>query len=174
MLCGFLENVIIDQGLASSSLIGPHMPLIICGVIMLLSGLFGDLLMTRDFRKQVVALDIMLENAAIYYNQDIDDRLERELRLGAAKPLGDLVLEPYSLTLVATDRYLTLGKVLVRFNDQVALCQTVYSNPTFCQMLSLTFEEEGGFVLTSPQKIRVDSGFDDIIGFSNFPKTLTT
>lgn len=135
MLCGFLENLLIDQALASSSELGPRMPQIICAVIMIVAGLFGDLLLTSDFRKPIIAMDTLLENAALYYGQEVDEKTERELRLGAATPLGELVLEPHSLTLASVDRYMTLMKVVVEFDEQVAVCQTINFQPTFCFLL---------------------------------------
>ena len=143
LLCGFLENVLIDQGLSSSSEIGPLMPSLICALIMLGSGVCGDLLMTRDFRRPVVELDKVLNNAAVYYDQDVDDATRRALRLGSVDALGDLALEPHSLILVATDRYLTLSKVMVKFENGVALCQTVLSQPTFCKIINSAQETEG-------------------------------
>lgn len=174
MLCGFLENVLIDQGLASSSLVGPYTPLIICAMFMLLAGLFGDLLMTRDFRKSVVQYDQLLTNAAIYHNQEVDVRTKRELRLGTAEPLGDLVLEPHTLILVEIDRYLSLTKILIEFDGQAALCQAIHAQPTFCKMIDLTQQKSGNLNPGSQKKIGVDSNIDDIITFSNFPQTLTT
>jgi len=174
MLGGFLENILIDQGLASGSGAGVYIPLVICALIMFFSGIFGDLLMTSDFRKPLVAMDTLLENAAIYYDRDVDEQVERELHLGAAGPLAELVLEPHTLTLVSVDRYQTLMKVLVTFEDKTALCQTINGQPTFCTMINLpqTASEQSFF--GSQKLIRVDLCFDDIIKSNIFPKTLKT
>lgn len=136
LLCGLLENLLIEQALASSSGLGPLMPLVICALVMLLAGIFGDLLVTSDFRKPIVSVDTLLENSALYYDKEVDFRTARELHLDAAKPLGELVLGAHRLTLVEVDRYLTLMKVLVEFEGQTALCQSINSLPTFCSMTS--------------------------------------
>lgn len=174
LLCGFLENVLLDQGLASSSLIGPHMPYVICGLIMLLSGLFGDLLLTKDFREPIVAYDQLLKNAATYYNQEVDAMTKRNLRLGTVEPLGELVLQPHTLTLVEVDRYLTLTKVLIEFDGQTALCQAIQSKPTFCKIVDLTQQSSEKFRIERAKNSGVDSSIDVIIGFSIFPAPLTT
>ena len=162
LLCGFLENVLIDQGLSSSSEIGPLMPSLICALIMLGSGVCGDLLMTRDFRRPVVELDKVLNNAAVYYDQDVDDATRRALRLGSVDALGDLVLEPHSLILVATDKYLTLSKVMVKFENGVALCQTVLSQPTFCKIIGFAQETRG--ISGLEKLVKIYKTIDVIIG----------
>jgi hypothetical protein len=174
LLCGFLENVLLDQGLASSSLVGPQMPFVVCALIMLLSGLFGDLLLIRDFRKPIVAYDQLLKNAATYYNKEVDNQTKRNLRLGTVDPLGDLVLQPHTLTLVEVDRYLTLTKVLIEFDDQTALCQAIQSKPTFCRIIDLTQQGSGNFRFEKMKISGIDSAIDDIIGVSIFPAPLTT
>ena len=174
LLCGFLENVLLDQGLASSSLLGPQMPFVFCALIMMLSGLFGDILLTRDFREPIVAYDILLNNAATYHNQEVDATTKRNLRLGTVEPLGELVLQPHTLTLVEVDRYLTLTKILVEFDDQTALCQAIQSKPTFCRIIDLTQQSSGKFRFERVKNSGVDSAIDVIIGFSIFPAPLTT
>lgn len=174
LLCGFLENVLLDQGLASSSLAGPHMPFVVCALIMLLSGLFGDILLTRDFRKPIVAYDQLIKNASTYYNQEVDVQTKRNLRLDTVKPLGELVLQPHRITLVEVDRYLTLTKVLIEFDGQTALCQAIQAKPTFCRMIDLTQQSYEKIHFERAKFLGVDSAIDDIIGFSNFPAPLTT
>ena len=174
LLCGFLENVLLDQGLASSSLLGPQMPFVICALIMLLSGLFGDILMIRDFRKPIVAYDQLLKTAASYYGQEVDAATKRNLRLGTVDILGDLVLQPHTLTLVEIDRYLSLTKLLVEFDDQPAICQAVQSNPTFCKLIELSPQSNKPYHFERQKFSGVDSANDDIIGFSIFPAPLTT
>ena len=174
LLCGLLENVLLDQGLASSSLLGPHMPVVFCALIMLLSGLFGDILITRDFREPIVAYDQLLKNAVIYYDQEVDDQTKRNLRLGTVEPLGDLVLQSHTLTLVEVDRYLTLTKILIEFDSQSALCQAVLARPTFCKVIDLNPQVSQEIRFERVKKSGVDSDIDDIIGFSNFPAPLTT
>jgi len=174
LLCGLLENVMLDQGLASSSLLGAQMPFVFCALIMLLSGLFGDILLTRDFRKPVVAYDQLFNNAAIYHGQNVDDQTKRILRLGTVDVLGDLVLQPHTLTLVEIDRYLSLTKLLVEFDDQPAICQAVQSNPTFCKLIELSPQSNKPYHFERQKFSGVDSANDDIIGFSIFPAPLTT
>ena len=174
LLCGFLENVLLDQGLASSSLVGPQMPFVFCALIMMLSGLFGDLLLIRDFREPIVAYDQLLKNAATYYGQEVDAETKRNLRLGTVEPLGELVLQPHTLTLVEVDRYLTLTKALIEFDGQTALCQAIQSKPTFCKIVELAQQSSEKIRFERAKNSGVDSAIDDIIGFSIFPAPLTT
>lgn len=172
LLCGFLENVLLDQGLASSSLLGPQMPFVICALIMMLSGLFGDLLLIRDFRKPIVAYDKLLKIAETNYGHDVDAETRRNLRLGTVDVLGELVLQPHTLTLVEVDRYLTLTKVIVEFDGHTALCQAVQSKPTFCQLIDPIQQGKVLFHFKREKLTKVDSAIDDIIDLNDFPASL--
>lgn len=172
ILCGILENLLIDQSLASPSTLGSLLSSIVCMVIMTIAGFSGDLLMTKQFREPLVTIDTVLQNGAIYYNQEVDKLEAREMRLSIVRPLGDLVLKPHSLTLVSTDSYLGLMKVLVDFGDEWALCHVVYSQPTFCEIIEPKFRVDEYYVLGSKEVSRVDINNNDIIGIRIFPSPI--
>ena len=173
ILCGILENILIDQSLASSSTTGAILPFIICMVIMIAAGSSGDLLMTNKFREPIVIVDTLLENGAIYYDQEVDALKARKLHLSIVRPLDDLVLEPYSLTLVSVDHYLGVMKVLVDFDGKYALCHIVYSQPTFCEITHLRFNRVEKFTSVPSDKMnRLDIFKNDIIEPIIFPISL--
>lgn len=173
LLCGLLENLLIDQSLASSSTIGALLPLLVCLVIMTASGLSGDSLMTRQFREPLVTIDTLLQNGANYYGQEVDKLEAREMRLSIVRPLGDLVLKPYSLTLVYSDDYLGLMKVLVDFDDEWALCHIVYLQPTFCEIIKPKYRVDQFYAIGARKITGIDINNDVIIVGSNFPVLLT-
>ena len=163
VLCGILENLLIDQSLASSSLVGAHLPMLVCLAIMVGTGLSGDMLMTSHFREPVAVIDTLLKNGAAYYDQEVDKLEARKMHLTVVRPLDDLVLEPYKLTLIASDNYLGVMKVVVEFDTQKALCNVVYSQPTFCEIIKPEFKHIEYFIFETPGNTRVDNYFDDII-----------
>ena len=173
LLCGLLENLLIDQSLASSSTIGPLLPLLVCLVIMTASGMSGDSLMTKQFREPLVTIDTLLQNGANYYGQEVDKLEAREMRLSIVRPLGDLVLKPYSLTLVYSDDYLGLMKVLVDFDDEWALCHIVYLQPTFCEIIKPKYRVDQFYAIGARKITGIDINNDVIIVGSNFPVLLT-
>ena len=172
VLCGIMENLLIDQSLASSSVIGALTPFIICMAIMTGAGFSGDLLMSNKFREPIVTIDTLLENGATYYNQEVDKLEARKMHLSIVRPLDDLVLQPHSLTLVSADNYLGLMKVLVDFNGRYALCHLVYSQPTFCEITHLKFNRNEQFAHVSHKSNRIDFYKNDIIGPVNFSDEL--
>ncbi|HQJ32129.1 MAG TPA: hypothetical protein PLO13_02105 [Anaerolineaceae bacterium] len=174
LLCGLLENVLIDQSLASSSTLGNLLPLIVCLAIMTASGMSGDSLMTRQFRKPIVVIDTLLQNGADYYNQEVDKQEARKMHLSIVRPLNDLVLQQRSLTLVDVDGYLSVMKVLVDFNGESALCHTVYSQPTFCEIIKPKFNGDQDNALGVKQNSRIDIYNNDIINLRIFSATLAT
>lgn len=163
ILCGILENLLIDQSFAAAGPLGAMIPFVICMAIMTGAGFSGDLLMTSHFREPMVMIDTLLQNGATYYNQEVDKLEARKLRLNIVRPLDELVLQPHALTLVSADNYLGLMKVLVDFDGKYALCHIVYSQPTFCEITHLRFNRSEKFAL-GPEKInRVDFFNNDII-----------
>lgn len=174
ILCGMLENLLIDQSFAAAGPLGAMIPFIICMAIMTGAGFTGDLLMANHFREPIVMIDTLLQNGATYYNQEVDKLEARKMRLSIVRPLAELVLQPHTLTLVSADNYLGLMKVLVDFDGKYALCHIVYSQPTFCEITHLRFNRTEHFTL-GPNKInRIDFFNDDIIVPTNIPINLAT
>jgi len=169
ILCGILENVLIDQSLAASSTVSAILPFVFCLAIMTGAGFSGDLLMTNHFREPIIVVDTLLQNGATYYNQEIDKQKAREMRLSIVSPLDDLVLQPHSLTIVSADNYLGIIKVLVDFDGKYALCHVVYSQPTFCEVTHLRFNRIEQYARGSKELNRVDFFNDDIIVPINYP-----
>jgi len=163
ILCGILENILIDQSFAASGPLGAMIPFVICMAIMTGAGFSGDLLMTNHFREPMVMIDTLLQNGATYYNQEVDKLEARKMRLNIVRPLDDLVLKPHSLTLVSTDNYLGLMKVLVDFEGKYALCHIVYSQPTFCEITHLRFNRTEQFAIFNDKINGIDFFKNDII-----------
>jgi len=174
ILCGIMENLLIDQSLASSSTMGVLLPLLVCLIFMTGAGISGDLLMTSHFREPLVIIEKLLQNGANYYGQEVDPFKAREMRLGVVQPLGDLVLESHSLTVVSSDNYLGMMKVLVDFEDEWALCHVVYSQPSFCEIIKPNFKVDQYYAHEDRKITGIDIHNDDIILGSNFPVPLTT
>lgn len=129
--------------------------------------------MTRQFRKPIVVIDTLLQNGADYYNQEVDKLEARKMHLSIVRPLNDLVLQQHSLTLVDVDGNLSVMKVLVDFNGESALCHTVYSQPTFCEIIKPKFRGDQYGALGVKQNSRIDIYNNDIIGLSNSLALLT-
>jgi len=169
ILCGIMENLLIDQSLASSSTMGVLLPLLFCPIFMTGAGVSGDLLMTSHFREPLVIIDTLLQNGANYYGQEVDTLKARQMRLSVVRPLGDLVLETHSLTVVSSDNYLGMMKVLVDFGEEWALCHVVYSQPSFCEIIKPKFKVDQFYAHEDRKITRIDVYNDDIILGSIFP-----
>ncbi len=174
ILCGILENILIDQSLSAAGALGATIPFMICMAIMTGAGFSGDLLMTNHFREPMVMIDTLLQNGATYYDQEVDKLEARKMRLSIVRPLGELVLQPHTLTLVSADNYLGLMKVLVDFDGKYALCHIVYSQPTFCEITHLRFNRTEQFAFGPIRKDKVDFLKNDIIVPINIPINLAT
>jgi hypothetical protein len=153
---------------------GVLLPLLVCLIFMTGAGISGDLLMTSHFREPLVIIEKLLQNGANYYGQEVDPFKAREMRLGVVQPLGDLVLESHSLTVVSSDNYLGMMKVLVDFEDEWALCHVVYSQPSFCEIIKPKFKADQYYAHEDRKITRIDVYVDDIILRSNIPVPLTT
>jgi len=125
--------------------------------------------MTSHFREPLVIIDKLLQNGANYYGQEVDTLKAREMRLSAVQPLGDLVLETHSLTVVSSDNYLGMMNVLVDFGEEWALCYVVYSQPSFCEIIKPKFKVDQFYAHEDRKITRIDIYNDDIILGSIFP-----
>lgn len=174
ILCGIMENLLIDQSLASSSTLGILIPLLICPIFMTGAGVSGDLLMTNHYREPLVTMETLLQNGANYYGQEVDPLEARKMRLSVIKSLDDLVLVPHKLTVVSSDGYMGMMQVLVDFGEEWALCHVVYSQPTFCEIISPKYKADKYYAHGVEKSTRIEIYNNDIILGSNFPETLTT
>jgi len=136
VICGLLEINLVEQ-----ALLNPYAASI---VILVLAGalLFGiagsacDYLFTSNFREPVLAVDDLLRYAREHQGEEIPPDIVRKKHLGSVRQISDILGRPYRLMLMEYDPFLGQMEVLVRFNEVLVQCTTIYSQPTNCIRLS--------------------------------------
>ena len=135
LVCGLLEGNLVEGALASSSRVA-FLPTLLIAVFLLgISGFAADHLVTAHFREALTTTDELIQFAAQHYGEEVDKVTARKMHLSALKEVGDLVLQPYTLTLIEYEGNLGKMEVLVNFNGQKAKCTVLYSQPVRCVLL---------------------------------------
>lgn len=135
LLCGVVENNLVEQALAAQGVGGWIAMLLVAALLLGAAGFAADELLNRHFREPAQALDDLFEFAAEHQGKEVEKTLARRMRLSVAKPLGDLVKNPRRMTLVAYDSTLGQMDFLVDFRGTWARCKVIYSQPTQCDIM---------------------------------------
>ena len=135
LFCGIFETTLVESALASSSKAAVVFPMLASAVLLAFSGFAGDHLLNSKFRQSIVALDDLLEFASVNYGQEVDPQLARKMHYSTVNELGELVLQPYAMTLMTYETTLGRMEILVNFSGQRAQCTVIYSQPVRCKPL---------------------------------------
>ena len=135
LLCGIIENNLVEQALSAQGIGGWLAMFLVAALLLGAAGFAGDELLNRHFREPAQALNDMFEFAAENQGKEVEKTLARRMRLSVAKPLGDLVKKPREMTLIAYDSTLGQMDFLVDFRGTWARCKVIYSQPTQCDLM---------------------------------------
>ena len=136
ILCGLLENILVDSVLMSSHT-GAIITLILgCGFIMALAGFAGDELTNKHFREPIQALDDLFKFAIDHQGEELDSLLIRRKHLKSLDGLDDILPRSRQLTLIAFDEFLAQMDIMVNFEGVWVKCTMIYSQPIICKQVS--------------------------------------
>lgn len=135
ILCGLLENVLIEQALFSTGTFSMAIPLVISFVFFCLAGNTVDGLYNKQIRDPIIAVDDLLQFAVDNTGKEVSAEVSRAMHLSAINPIKELLPLERSLILSNYDQMLGQIDVLVKFNGQWVKCTTVYNQVTFCKLV---------------------------------------
>lgn len=147
LLCGLLENVLIDQALFSTGTFSVAVPLVVCFVFFWLAGSTIDGLYNKQIRQPILTVDNLLQFAAENANTEVSVETSRAMHLAAVNTIKELLHLDRSLILSNYDQMLGQIDVLVKFNGSWVKCTTVYNQVTFCK---LVFDEPKRYFAFEP------------------------
>ncbi len=153
LLCGLLENVLIDQALFSTGIFSVAVPLIVGFVFFCLAGSTIDGLYNKQVRAPIIAVDKLLQFAADNINTEVSAETSRAMHLAAVNTIKDLLPLERSLILSNYDQMLGQIDVLVKFNGSWVKCTTVYNQVTFCK---LVFDEPKRNFVFEPMSFKME------------------
>jgi hypothetical protein len=124
-ILGFLEVLLLDQAVFSTSIIGSLFPFAFCIVVMYVTGLLvqGDL-QFNAFRNTIVSVDENIQFLIDMRGQEIDRLTYRQRHLAAFRTVQDLLSEDRHLVVIYFDQILEGMDVLIDFDGQAVICTT--------------------------------------------------
>ena len=135
LIIGITQLPIMESAVFSTSIFGKIAPFLFCIVVMSICGTITDNLINAHFREAITSLDntiqFVLDNKS---NHNIDQALSREVHAGALNSIKEYVRESRHLFVGSYDENLGNLHVLVKFTDQWADCNILYSQPVFCKI----------------------------------------
>ncbi len=135
LICGLLENVLIEQSLFSEGDFAILVPLVICFLCFSLGGNSSDSLLNRNFREPLQEVNNILQFASAHIDQEVSPDVARQRRLGSVTPLKQYLNREYTLVLSNFDESLGQIDILVDFNGYWAKCTSIYNQVTNCKLV---------------------------------------
>ncbi|MBW6466140.1 MAG: hypothetical protein K0B06_06525 [Brevefilum sp.] len=135
LVCGLLENNLVDVVLLSSHKGAILSFVLVCGLMMGLAGSAGDELTNKHFREPIQALDDLFQFAIDNQGKEIDKLLFRQKRMKTVEGLEEILPRSRRLTLIAFDENLAQMDILVNFEGVWVKCTTIYSQPIMCKQV---------------------------------------
>ena len=135
LICGLLENVLIEQSLFSGGDFAILVPLVICFLSFSLGGNSSDSLLNRNFREPLQEVNNILQFASAHIDQEVAPDVARQRRLGSVTAIKQYLNRDYRLILSNFDESLGQIDILVDFNGYWAKCTSIYNQVTNCKLI---------------------------------------
>ena len=132
LVCGLIQNILIDQALFSSGNFAIIVPLVICFLAFGLVGNSSDALLNKRFRESIQQVDKVIEFAIAHEGQEVPHEQARKMRLFALSQVQEVVTEERGLVLSNYDEMLGQVDVLVDFQGQWVKCPVIYNQVITC------------------------------------------
>ncbi len=133
VICGLLENVLIEQSRFSSGKIAAVIPLVICFLSFSLVGNSNDSMLNNFMRKPVRVVDNLLQFSVDNAGKEVAPELARAMHLAALKPIESIMQSKRRLIIQTYDQTLYQMNVLIDFDGYRAECMTVFDQVTVCK-----------------------------------------
>ncbi|KAF0110895.1 MAG: Uncharacterized protein FD147_1359 [Chloroflexi bacterium] len=133
IICGLLENILIEQSFFSSGTYAIAIPLVVCFLCFSLIGNAADSLLNQNIRKPLQEVDNLLQFALDNIDKEVPGDIARSMHLGAVNPIKELLPRERRLILSNFDESMGQVDILVDFRGIWAKCTTIYNQVTFCK-----------------------------------------
>jgi hypothetical protein len=135
VICGLLEINLVNQVMLSSHSSSLAATLLICFVIFGLAGSASDYLINIHFREPVQALNNLIQTKVDYGEEEIPDKVARQLHLSAIRNLPVDLSKPRQLLLISFDKTLGNMSILVNLKGTYIKCTMIYSQASNCSLV---------------------------------------
>lgn len=132
-LVGVIQIPLAEPAAFSTSFFGMIAPMLVCSVVMFISGFIVDTLNNEPLRTALLHMENTIQFAVEHQDQEVDRALARTMRQASLRTVGEVIDQPRKLIVGSYDQYLDQIHVLVRFGDTWTDCIVVYNQPSFCK-----------------------------------------
>lgn len=138
VICGLIENVLIEQSRFSSGTFAVIIPLVICFLSFSLVGNSTDTMLNSFTRKPVRVVDNLLQFALDNADKDVPKEVARSMHLAALKPIEHQLQNERRLIIQSYDQSLYQMNVLIDFDGNWAECLTIFDQVSVCKPVNET------------------------------------
>lgn len=132
-LVGLLQIPLAEPAAFSTSIFGKLAPLLVCSVVMFISGVIVDTLNNEPLRTSLLYMNNTIQFSVEHQGEEVDRAISRRMRLASLRAVQDVITQPRKLIVGGYDQFLDQIHVLVRFGDTWVDCIVVYNQPSFCK-----------------------------------------
>jgi len=136
-LAGILQIPLAEPAVFSTSFFGKIAPLIVCSVIMLVSGTILDTVTNEPLRSPILEMDDTIKFSLDHRGEEVDRALARTMHMTSLRGVQNVIDQPRRLIVGSYDQWLGQVNIFVRFGDTWVDCVTVYNQPSFCKYVIL-------------------------------------
>ncbi len=133
LFVGLLQIMMTESAVFSASIISKLIPMLVCAVLMFVSGNRIDGLSNQPLRTALVTMDTVIQYAGEHQGQKVDPQVARQMRLSVTDSIEGLLHLPRRLVVSKYDNYLGEVDIVVEFGNTPVKCVTVYGQPVFCE-----------------------------------------
>jgi hypothetical protein len=135
-LVGVLQLPLTEPAAFSTSFFGKVAPLLVCSVVMFISGVIVDTLNNEPLRTAVLHMDNTVQFSVEHQGEEVDRTLARTMRISSLRAVQEVISQPRRLIVGSYDQFLDQIHVLIRFGTTWVDCVVVYNQPSFCQYVT--------------------------------------
>lgn len=133
IICGLLENTLIEQSQFSSGKVASVIPLVICFLCFSLVGNSTDTMLNSFLRKPVRVVDNLVQFALDNRGKEVPADVARSMHLAALKPVEASLQQERKLIISTYDQSMYQMAVLIDFGGEWVECLTVFDQVTVCK-----------------------------------------
>lgn len=136
IISGLLEINLVEQALLNPYASGIVTMALVGVVLFGIAGSGCDHLINNNFREPILVVDDLLDFARQNLGEEVPPEVARKKHLSSVRQIGDILNHPHRLTLGGYDQFLGQMEVLVRFDQVLVQCTTIYGQPANCVRLT--------------------------------------
>ena len=135
VICGLLQNLLLEQALFSSGSSAIIVPLIVSFLAFSVVGTSSDALLNKKFREAIQQVDKIIVFSLDHAGEEVPSEEAMKMRQFVFSHVEDLITEERGLILSNFDETLGQIDILVDFNGHWVKCPVIYNQVITCSQV---------------------------------------